>query len=333
MYQLRRGISAIAAFTAALTASLFQPVQAQAADCGTWTPGAGSLTVQYTDSSAGHTFKELVVRTAFTFSRSEITALRCTGSRSLEVDAETYGGVKNGIKSYRSNLPNAYLDTEYDDRGPGRTLTVGTSSAAQLQPDHEYVTELHVREISTPQNYAEVYLNFQRGHWARKSSPKEATSCLGHGGSDPAWCVFADKTAKMTSRMGGPVRIAFPSRASSSLTAAWGRLLPGQRLNPGDRLASPNGLNVLVLQTDGNLVEYIPGGRAIWATNTRVSNSVLFMQADGNLVVVAPGNRPVWASATSGKPGSILELQDDRNLVVYAPGHVAVWANNIAGRP
>ncbi|MEW2119940.1 hypothetical protein AB0945_33110 [Streptomyces sp. NPDC005474] len=291
------------------------------------------MTAQYTGSSAGHTFKEFVVRTAFTFSSSDIAALRCTKSRSLEVDAVTYGGVKGGYRSFRSNLPNAYLDTEFDDHGPGRTLTVGTSSAAALEPNREYVTELHLSEISTPQNYAEVYLDFQRGHWARVSSPIETASCTGHGGHDPAWCIFADETTLMASKMGGPVRVPFPTGATASLTAHWGRLLPGQRLNPGDRLASPNGLNVLIMQTDGNLVEYIPGGRSVWATGTRTANSVLFMQGDGNLVVVAPGNRPVWASGTGGRTGSVLELQDDRNLVVYAPGHVAVWANNVAGRP
>ncbi|MGW5657584.1 hypothetical protein [Streptomyces humi] len=126
---------------------------------------------------------------------------------------------------------------------------------------------------------------------------------------------------------------AAPGVGTAAATQYRGRLLPGGRLNPGDRLVSPNGLNVLVMQQDGNLVETIPRGRVVWQSGTHDPYSVLFMQNDGNLVVVAPGNRPVWASGTARRPGSDLELQDDRNLVVYAPGHVAVWANNIAGRP
>ncbi|WP_052768492.1 hypothetical protein [Streptomyces humi] len=124
-----------------------------------------------------------------------------------------------------------------------------------------------------------------------------------------------------------------PALGAPAATRYRGRLLPGGRLNPGDRLVSPNRLNVLVMQQDGNLVETIPRGRIVWQSGTHDPYSVLFMQNDGNLVVVAPGNRPVWASGTAGRPGSDLELQNDRNLVVYAPGHVAVWANNIAGRP
>jgi hypothetical protein len=105
------------------------------------------------------------------------------------------------------------------------------------------------------------------------------------------------------------------------------RLNPNERLVAGERLVSPNGQFVLVMQGDGNLVQYAPGNRAVWATGTNRPNSVVQMQGDGNLVVVAPGNVPVWATGTNGNPGATLELQNDGNIVVYAPGHIARWAS------
>jgi hypothetical protein len=105
------------------------------------------------------------------------------------------------------------------------------------------------------------------------------------------------------------------------------RLNPPEQLNSGERLISPNGEFVLIMQSDGNLVEYAPGNRPVWATGTNRPNSIALMQTDGNLVVIAPGNVPVWATGTSGNAGADTELQSDGNVVVYATGHIARWAS------
>jgi len=105
-------------------------------------------------------------------------------------------------------------------------------------------------------------------------------------------------------------------------------LQQNEQLNPGQRLVTSNGI-VLVMQGDGNLVEYAPGNRPVWASNTNRAGSVLRMQGDGNLVVIAPGNVPVWSTGTGGNAGAGLELQTDGNAVIYAQGHVAKWANGV----
>ncbi|WP_412735983.1 fibronectin type III domain-containing protein [Krasilnikovia sp. MM14-A1259] len=105
------------------------------------------------------------------------------------------------------------------------------------------------------------------------------------------------------------------------------RLYPGEMLFPNERLVSANGRYVLVMQGDGNLVEY-DGGTPVWASNTAgVGASTFEAQRDGNFVVYAAGHRAVWATGTN-RPDSMLTIQDDRNVVVYAPGNLAVWANN-----
>jgi hypothetical protein len=117
--------------------------------------------------------------------------------------------------------------------------------------------------------------------------------------------------------------ISAPPPPASEPTTLFG----GQTLGAGARLVSDDGQYVLVMQGDGNLVEYAPGGRPVWATGTNVPGTVLINQSDGNMVLVAPGGQPVWATGTDGNPDSVRVLQNDANVVVYAPGNRPVWAS------
>jgi hypothetical protein len=119
----------------------------------------------------------------------------------------------------------------------------------------------------------------------------------------------------------------FPSLAAQADSSV---LSPGQTLPAGGKLLSPDGHYQLIMQTDGNLVDY-SWPRALWASNTAdKSGADLEMQTDGNLVIYAPGHIAVWASNTAGKNGSVLFGQNDGNFVLYAPGNVAVWSTNTA---
>jgi GH25 family lysozyme M1 (1,4-beta-N-acetylmuramidase) len=104
-----------------------------------------------------------------------------------------------------------------------------------------------------------------------------------------------------------------------------GQVDSGQRLTGGQSLENSTRHNSLVMQTDGNLVEYV-GNRALWQSRT-VGNSGAYvaMQADGNLVVYSATNQPLWWTGTSN-PGATVTLQDDANLVVYANA-VPLWSN------
>lgn len=131
--------------------------------------------------------------------------------------------------------------------------------------------------------------------------------------------------ATLGSLLAGALTLGMAGQAAAA--AGELRLNPGEQLNAGQRLVSQDGRYVLVMQGDGNLVEYAPGNRAIWSSGTSAANSVALMQRDGNFVVIAPGNRAVWSTRTSGNPGADLELQNDANLVVYGAGHTARWAS------
>jgi uncharacterized protein YkwD len=113
-----------------------------------------------------------------------------------------------------------------------------------------------------------------------------------------------------------------------------GALRSGEQLGPGQRLITPTGV-ALVMGTNGNLTEYAPGNRAVWALNTGIPGTLLRMQTDGNLALVIPGNYPIWSTRTAGNPGAALELAADGNAAVLTTARVAKWNNgvHIAGLP
>jgi hypothetical protein len=101
------------------------------------------------------------------------------------------------------------------------------------------------------------------------------------------------------------------------------RLTPGQKLLPGQMLAS-NHVKV-VMQADGNLVAYHNTGAALWASGTHGNpGAYAVMQTDGNLVVYGKDGSPgtggaLWSTRTHGNEGAAASLQSDGNLVVHAP--------------
>jgi hypothetical protein len=100
----------------------------------------------------------------------------------------------------------------------------------------------------------------------------------------------------------------------------------GEQLPPGASITSPDNHYRLVMQGDGNLVEYV-GSRALWHTHTNGHAGALArMQSDGNLVVYDANLTALWSSGTGGRTGTFhLDLQNDANLVIRN-GSAAIWA-------
>lgn len=129
-------------------------------------------------------------------------------------------------------------------------------------------------------------------------------------------------------RLRGALSVVLATGACLALSAGGARAdVPvGQRLSPGAKTYSPDGHYVLIMQDDGNLVEYA-WPRPLWASNTNRPGTDLEMQGDGNLVLYGPGHVAVWASNTDGHPGAYLQVQNDGNLVVRTPSGTPVWAS------
>lgn len=128
-----------------------------------------------------------------------------------------------------------------------------------------------------------------------------------------------------------------PAPASASV------LPSGAELQPGESLTSQNGKWTLLMQGDGNLVEYSKSGAGspadpTWSSNTPGHNGAYaLMQTDGNLVVYPPGGGPpppgststdaIWAA--SGSPesswaGAYAELENNGVLDILASGSTNV---------
>ncbi|MDM7893113.1 peptidoglycan DD-metalloendopeptidase family protein [Curtobacterium caseinilyticum] len=92
----------------------------------------------------------------------------------------------------------------------------------------------------------------------------------------------------------GLVGVAAPASAA---TVVWKGTAPaGTTLWPGDSITSDNGQFQLVMQGDGNLVEYGIGRRVIWSSNT------------------------------SGKPGASAQIRANGTLAIWAAnGRAALW--------
>lgn len=113
------------------------------------------------------------------------------------------------------------------------------------------------------------------------------------------------------------------TKANGGTVVTRSTLTRGQSLATGQSLVSANGKYTLMLQTDGNLVEYAAGRGAIWASRT--NGQKLLLQTDGNLVQYTTAGVACWSTKTT--TGATLLLQDDGNLVLYPASGPAVWAN------
>lgn len=111
-------------------------------------------------------------------------------------------------------------------------------------------------------------------------------------------------------------------RAVASASSA--QLDAGEALTAGQYLTSPNGQYILVMQGDGNLVEY-ENSTPLWESGTTGTGANrALMQSDGNFVLYNSSGA-VWQTHSMGAAAAYsLKLQDDKNLVIYN-GFTPVW--------
>lgn len=124
-----------------------------------------------------------------------------------------------------------------------------------------------------------------------------------------------------------PIRVVVPREHSGDPQRA--RLEAGGKLNLGESIISTDGLNVLRLERNGNLVLYSNFKKA-WSTNTANTGvmSLVNQSGDGNIVLYKPGGIPVWSFGSEGpvpSPSKFV-LQNDGNLVLYRNSGEAIRA-------
>ena len=102
----------------------------------------------------------------------------------------------------------------------------------------------------------------------------------------------------------------------------------GQALYVNQSMLSAGGRYQLILQPDGNLVDYATAShQPIWQDYTYgKASDHLAMQGDGNLVLYGSGGQVLWYTNTRTLGGTRITLQDDGNLVMFSGSGVAVWS-------
>lgn len=181
---------------------------------------------------------------------------------------------------------------------------------------------------------------------ARSGRPIWASGTSGHTGAvlaentDGTVSIAAGgRTLWHTSTQGSGGHLVVQNDANivqypASGSALWGSgtvnpvLQSNEALLPAQYILSSDGAYTLVMQADGNLVQY-HGGAVTWASNTPGHPGAwAVMQDDGNLVVYDAGIA-LWATGTGGDSGAWVANQTDGNIVIYLQG-VAKWASHDA---
>ena len=110
-------------------------------------------------------------------------------------------------------------------------------------------------------------------------------------------------------------------------------LTSGQSLNINQYLLSPDTQSTLNLQSNGDLVLY-ENFRPVWANNViGATGAKLIMQSDGNLVEYNSSGTTLWSTGTNGNSGDYLTLQTDGNLVIYSSSGTALWSTGTINIP
>jgi CHAP domain len=110
-------------------------------------------------------------------------------------------------------------------------------------------------------------------------------------------------------------------------------LVPAQNMYGGQYITSFNVEDVLVMQTDGNLVAY-HGTGWYWQSGTGGHPGAwLAAQSDGNVVIYAQGGGVIWQSHTGGQGLSSIYMQNDGNIVAYNAAGTAAWWSGTGGGP
>ena len=166
--------------------------------------------------------------------------------------------------------------------------------------------------------------NYQAAYWTQGNNPSTSS---GPAGSGQPWIPEG-------SCSGGSGGGSGSGGTTPSAPTQCGTLLAGQGLTAGQTLTSCDARFTLAEQNDGNLVVYLGGinGTALWASGKNGSGAAyVIMQSDGNLVQYNSSGGAIWASGTNNSAGARTNMQNDGNLVIYNSSNSPVWATGTWG--
>jgi hypothetical protein len=154
----------------------------------------------------------------------------------------------------------------------------------------------------------------------------------GTSGSGNYLSLQIDGNLVLYSSAGSPLWSSGTSSVPNHLSKV-NEILPSSSIMyPGQAVQTATRGYFLVMQPDGNLVEYSGSGQALWSSGTSGSGNFAAMQGDGNFVIYNSSGKAVWSSGTNGGNGNYLMLQPDGTLNMMGPsGDSILWGNRVLG--
>ena len=208
----------------------------------------------------------------------------------------------------------------WDDNAPQKGLTVsGVPTPGSAGVDERYGHVVYVDSVSGST------ITISEFNWGSTGSYGSRTGTAGQLGLSKFVSFGSSQQSS-----GSYEQYYSGSGVKSASFLGADRLYPGQVMRANQYIESFNTKYVLLMQPDGNLVEY--GGEAFNAVwNTRTSGNpgaYVAYQTDGNLVVYASDGRPLWWSGMRSGSNQLV-LQNDGHLVNYNPWHNPLWYTGV----
>ncbi|SDJ49937.1 D-mannose binding lectin [Frankineae bacterium MT45] len=124
------------------------------------------------------------------------------------------------------------------------------------------------------------------------------------------------------------------AQAPNAKATVPGVLSMGSTLVAGQSITSASGTYTLIMQGDGNFVQYGPHGARWQSSTSGHPGARLVFQTDGNIVIYSTANRPLWYTSTNRAPiAARLVMQDDGNEVAYSAGGAPRWQSGTLAPP
>jgi hypothetical protein len=164
---------------------------------------------------------------------------------------------------------------------------------------------------------------------SKTSSPQRGRSIRWHRSILFAAALVLPSSAVIVSMSNAPVASgAVTGNAIPIPPGSSNVLMAGQTLEPGQAITDGN--QVLIMQGDGNFVDYIASsGFVEWDSGTSVPGSFISMQTAGNLVIYSPTGTALWTSFTDPSIGDRLEV----GPIIFTPGNIPLWSGGFGAPP